>query len=113
MKKIRNHDRSPDKQGFSVALPKVLLQQIEDIAKQESRSRNGQIEYFLGQAVEEWQPSRPGRRVVYSDRYTAATFNEDSPADKSRPSLASSDAATAAAVAAVKRQLRTKKEKRN
>lgn len=56
---------------------------------------------------------RPEPPARMRDRYTAAAFNEDSPADKSRPSLSSSDAATAAAVAAVKRQLRTKKAKRN
>lgn len=53
--KKKSHARSPDKQGFSVALPITLVRAIEDIARRESRSRNGQIEYFLHQAVLAWQ----------------------------------------------------------
>ena len=51
----KNHDRAPDKIGFSVALPKSLVAQIEAMANDQSRSRNGQIEHFLKEAVARWQ----------------------------------------------------------
>lgn len=51
----KNHDRHPDKKGFSVALPKSLLSEIESIANQEHRSRNGQIEHFLAESVDRWE----------------------------------------------------------
>lgn len=47
----RNHDRAADKTGFSVALPKKLVAELEDIAKKETRTRNGQIEHFLSESV--------------------------------------------------------------
>ena len=50
----KNHDRSPDKKGFSVALPKSLVERLSKIAESEHRSRNGQIELFLERAVKEW-----------------------------------------------------------
>ena len=56
--KTRNHDRSPDKTGFSVALPKTLLEEVERIAKAEHRSRNGQIEHFLFESVRVWKESK-------------------------------------------------------
>lgn len=56
----KNHDRSPDKKGFSVALPRDLLAKIEEIAKEEHRSRNGQIEYFLDRSVKKWKADRTG-----------------------------------------------------
>lgn len=49
--KNKSHERSPDKQGFSIALPKRLVARIQDIAKKETRSRNGQIEKFLEDSV--------------------------------------------------------------
>lgn len=53
----RNHERSPDKRAFSVALPKALIEELGRIAKKEHRSRNGQIELFLKEAVEDWLES--------------------------------------------------------
>ena len=49
--KKKSHERSPDKTGFSVALPKKLVAEIKQIAKDETRSRNGQIERFLEECV--------------------------------------------------------------
>ena len=49
--KNKSHDRSPEKQGFSVALPKKLVADIQKIAKSETRSRNRQIEKFLEDSV--------------------------------------------------------------
>lgn len=51
----RNHDRSPDKKNFSIALPKGLITDLQMIADQETRSRNGQIEHFLRDAVTDWK----------------------------------------------------------
>lgn len=51
----KNHDRSPDKKGFSVALPRDILADVERIARQEHRSRNGQIEHFLAESVKRWE----------------------------------------------------------
>ena len=52
--KKRSHDRAPDKLGFSVALPKRLVAEIESIAQSQHRTRNKQIEHFLDGAVKEW-----------------------------------------------------------
>ena len=38
-----------------MALPKTLLEQLERIAEREHRSRNGQIEMFLEDAVNQWE----------------------------------------------------------
>jgi len=57
MKTIKNHDRAPDKKGFSVAMPKRLIAEIEDIARKENRTRNGQIYHFLERAIADWQQS--------------------------------------------------------
>jgi len=59
-KKERSHDRSPEKVGFSVALPRVLCGEIEKIAAKETRTRNGQIEHFLAEAVARWHQERQG-----------------------------------------------------
>lgn len=56
--KAKNHDRSPEKKGFSVALPKTLIAEVEAIAKSEHRSRNGQIERFLEQSVKLYRESQ-------------------------------------------------------
>lgn len=55
----KNHDRAPDKIGFSVALPKSLVAEIEIVAKAEHRSRNGQIEHFLAESVAKWKKEHP------------------------------------------------------
>lgn len=47
----RSHDRSPDKEGFSIALPKELIREISLIAAKEERSRNKQIELLLRLAL--------------------------------------------------------------
>lgn len=52
--KGKNHERSPDKKGFSIALPIHLIDQIQVIADGETRSRNKQIEHFLDNAVKQW-----------------------------------------------------------
>ncbi len=62
--KKKNHDRSPDKQGFSIALPRTLVSAIEQIAEEEQRSRNGQIEYFLARAVKDWRTAHPTSEAV-------------------------------------------------
>jgi hypothetical protein len=55
MKPKRPTQRDPSKVAFSVALPRSLVAQIEEYAADQSRSRNGQIEYFLKEAVAKWQ----------------------------------------------------------
>lgn len=59
MKPKRPTQRDPNKVAFSVALPKVLVWQIEEIAQTEHRSRNGQIEHFLAEAVAQWKREHP------------------------------------------------------
>lgn len=51
----KSHDRSPDKKGFSIALPIALIADLERISKAETRSRNGQIESFLQDSVRLWR----------------------------------------------------------
>lgn len=58
----KSHDRAPDKKGFSVALPKKLLADIEAIAAEQHRSRNGQIEHFLQDAVDRY--NKPALKVA-------------------------------------------------
>ena len=55
MPKKKNHDRSVDKIGFSVALPKSLAAQIQAIAQGDFRTRNAQIEMFLTESVERYK----------------------------------------------------------
>jgi hypothetical protein len=55
VKSKRSHDRSPDKIGFSIALPRKLVDELKAIAIEETRTRNGQIEHFLAAAVAEWK----------------------------------------------------------
>jgi len=55
MPKKKNHDRAADKVGFSVALPRTLVAQIQAIAEADFRTRNGQIELFLTEAVERYK----------------------------------------------------------
>ena len=54
----KNHARSPDKKGFSIALPIVLIDQIQAIAEKEARSRNGQIQKFLDESIKRWDEDR-------------------------------------------------------
>jgi hypothetical protein len=81
----KNHDRAPDKKGFSVALPKQLLSDIEQIAKEEHRSRNGQIEHFLAESVQRWETSQtqpqaqPLALVAEEIRKTASSPGTPSP----------------------------------
>lgn len=51
----RSHARSPEKKNFSIALPIVLITDLEKIAKAETRSKNGQIEYFLAEQIKLWK----------------------------------------------------------
>jgi len=60
MSKKKNHDRAADKVGFSVALPKTLVAQIQAIAQADFRTRNGQIALFLTEAVERYQKGNAG-----------------------------------------------------
>lgn len=60
MKPQKSHARSPDKKGFSIALPKTLIKQIEEMAQKETRSRNGQIQHMLEKMIAEHKgKSRP------------------------------------------------------
>ena len=59
MKTKRPTQRDPAKVAFSVALPRVLVRQIADIAASETRKRNGQIEHFLSAAVAAWKRTHP------------------------------------------------------
>jgi hypothetical protein len=68
----RNHDRSPDKKGFSVALPKHLLELLEKIAAKEHRSRNGQIEMFLEEAVNNWEAEQTKDKDPFPSAGTAS-----------------------------------------
>jgi hypothetical protein len=51
----RNHARAADKGSFSVALPKSLAAKLQQIADDEHRSRNGQIEHFLRIAIRAYE----------------------------------------------------------
>jgi hypothetical protein len=51
MKPKRPTQRDPQKVAFSVALPRVLVADLERIADDEHRTRNGQIVHFLAAAV--------------------------------------------------------------
>lgn len=64
--KGKNHSRAPGKKGFSIALPVVLIDQLQRIAEKETRSRNGQIERFLEQQVEEYLKSKgpPAKKAI-------------------------------------------------
>ena len=53
--KKKNHDRSPDKRNFSIALPLTLIADLERIAAKETRSKNRQIEHFLSAQVDKWK----------------------------------------------------------
>jgi hypothetical protein len=91
----KNHDRSPDKKGFSVALPKQLLSDIEQIAKEEHRSRNGQIEHFLAESVDRWQANQ----IKPQSQPLALVAEEHL---KSKPSPATPNLSTHAATVPVK-----------
>lgn len=54
----KSHARSPEKRGFSIALPIKLIDQIQTIADKETRSRNGQIQHLLERAIMEYEESR-------------------------------------------------------
>lgn len=56
----RNHDRAADKTAFSVALPKKLVSDLEEIAKTETRTRNRQIEHFLTESVARYWAAKSG-----------------------------------------------------
>lgn len=64
--KNKNHDRSPEKKGFSIALPKKLVAEIQKIADAETRSRNGQIEKFLEESVQRYK-SKSRLEIVEDD----------------------------------------------
>ena len=55
----RPTQRDTQKVAFSVALPRVLVSQVEHVAHAETRSRNGQIERFLTEAVARWKIENP------------------------------------------------------
>lgn len=61
--KTRSHDRAPDKKGFSIALPKQLLAEIQHIATSETRSRNGQIEKFLDDCVKQYKAMKSAEKA--------------------------------------------------
>lgn len=50
----KSHDRSPEKQGFSIALPKHMIEELKNISKEEDRSRNSQIERLLREGIDAW-----------------------------------------------------------
>lgn len=52
--KARNHARSAAKKNFSIALPTVLIEKLQQIADAEMRSKNRQIELFLDREVKNW-----------------------------------------------------------
>ena len=60
----KNHARAPDKVGFSVALPKKLLGDIQTIADSEHRTRNKQIEHFLHESVMRWKAAQQEDEVM-------------------------------------------------
>lgn len=64
--KKKSHDRSPDKKGFSIALPKKLVAEIQAIADDETRSRNGQIELFLKDCVRRYKAGMAPRKPLES-----------------------------------------------
>ena len=79
----KSHARAAGKTGFSVALPTALTGQIEHMAATQHRSRNGQIEHFLTDAVARWQREHPASLVTYAQPE----------ADLQRDLVAESDAA--------------------
>lgn len=62
----KSHARAAGKTGFSVALPTALTGQIEHIAAAQHRSRNGQIEHFLTDAVARWQREHSPSIATYT-----------------------------------------------
>ncbi|AKC83789.1 hypothetical protein IMCC26134_15175 [Verrucomicrobia bacterium IMCC26134] len=60
----RPTQRDPKKVAFSVALPRALVAELEHLAKSETRSRNGQIERFLAEAVAKYHAEK-GRPELY------------------------------------------------
>jgi hypothetical protein len=71
--KKKSHSRAPDKRNFSVALPVALIEQIEAIAKDETRSRNRQIEHFLQESV---KLAKQNQKRIHADS-RLSVCNED------------------------------------
>ena len=57
MKKQKNHDRAPDKVQTSIAIPKVLMSKIEQVAAAETRNRNNTIQWLLENAIKDIEAS--------------------------------------------------------
>lgn len=51
MKHNKSHDRAADKMGFSIALKRSLVAEIERLAEEEGRNRNQQIVWMLGESL--------------------------------------------------------------
>lgn len=47
----RSHTGSPDMAATSISIPKALLDELTNIAKDETRSRSAQIVHMLREAV--------------------------------------------------------------
>lgn len=65
--KKKSHSRAPDKIGFSIALPEKLATELQEIATRETRSRNGQIEHFLRESVQEWKKAQTPIHLKVAD----------------------------------------------
>lgn len=65
MKPKRPTQRDPQKVAFSVALPRVLVADIERIAEVDHRTRNGQIVHFLAEAVARYEAAKQTPAPLY------------------------------------------------
>ena len=82
MKPKRPTQRDPSKVAFSVALPKILVWQIEQIAEAEHRSRNGQIEHFLADSVARWKRENPQAEAHVAEDQAPYGVTAPTPAER-------------------------------
>ena len=56
--KKKSHANAPDKCNFSVAMTKVLAAELKEMAKEQGRNRNAQINWLLRNEIERWKAER-------------------------------------------------------
>jgi len=67
MKHNKSHDRAADKMGFSIALERSLVAEINRYAEAEGRNRNQQIRWMLLESLGERAKARavtPSARAI-------------------------------------------------
>ena len=53
--KKKSHANAADKTGFSVVLPTVLADALREMANEQSRNRNAQINFILKAEIARWK----------------------------------------------------------